>query len=125
MRQSTSGLLELPINQRPAGTDNLAPVNKRPAGTGNLAPDKQRLAGTDSHGLGGLLLQVDSEDTAKSPEAEQSESGVSADTYQQECTLLQVRNFNVACETNFRYPAYYVMCHSEELSVLLTQSESL
>ena len=42
LRQSTSGQLELPVNQRLAGT-------------GNLAPDNQRLAGTGRHGLRGLL----------------------------------------------------------------------
>ena len=43
LRQSTSRELELPVNQRLAGTE---PVNQRLAGTGNLAPDNQRLAGT-------------------------------------------------------------------------------
>ena len=47
--------MELSVNQRLAGTDNLAPVIQRPAGTGNLAPDNQLLAGTVSHVLGGLL----------------------------------------------------------------------
>ena len=50
-------------------------------------------------------LQGDSEDTAEFPAAEQSESGESPDTYQQECTLLRDCNFNVACETGIRYPA--------------------
>ena len=49
--------------------------------------------------------------TAESLAEEQSESGESADTYQQECKLLRDHNFN---ETGIRYPAYYVMCHREK-----------
>ena len=63
-------------------------------------------------------LQGYSEDTAESLLVEQSESGETADTYQQECTLLHYHKFNVACETCIRCPAYDVMCRrQEQLSV--------
>ena len=45
-----------------------------------------------------------------------SESGDSVESCQQECTLLHYCNFNIACETDIRYPSYdviVVMCHQE------------
>ena len=56
-------------------------------------------------------LQGYSKDSAESQAAEQTESGESADTYQEECTL---QRFNAACQADIRYPAYDVMCHREE-----------
>ena len=53
----------------------------------------------------------------KKPTVEpQSNHVLGADTYQQECTLLSDRNFNIEWETCIRYLAYYVMCpwHKEE-----------
>ena len=52
-------------------------------------------------------LQGDSEDIAESPAARRQspDSRESADTYQQECTLLCNHNFNVACETGIPYSA--------------------
>ena len=61
--------------------------------------------------------------TAESLAEEQSESGESADTYQQECTLLLDRDFNVACETGIRYPAYDVMSHRDVQFVQVSVSK--
>ena len=46
------------------------------------------------------------------------------DSYEQECSLLHDRNFNVACETGIRYPSYEVMYCREKLSLRLSVSIS-
>ena len=53
----------------------------------------------------------------------ESVSGAGTVAYVQESTLLRDRNFNVACETGIRYPAYEVMCEREQQVLRISVSQ--
>lgn len=69
-----------------------------------------------------LLQELKGDSETPDGQAE-SVSGAGTDAYAQESTLLRDRNFNVACETGIRYPAYEVMCEREQqvLRILVSQ----
>ena len=49
-----------------------------------------------------LLQELQGSEEPSTEAPSEQESGSSTDSYQQECTLLRDRNFNVACETSLR-----------------------
>ena len=69
-----------------------------------------------------LLLELEGSEEPSAEAPSEQESGASTDSYQQECTLLRDRNFNVACETGIRYPSFEVMCCRETMSLRLSVS---
>ena len=69
-----------------------------------------------------LLLELEGSEEPSAEAPSEQESGASTDAYQQECTFLRDRNFNVACETGIRYPLYEVMCCRETMSLRLSAS---
>jgi hypothetical protein len=70
-----------------------------------------------------LLRELDSDGGADADGVDSSESG-SNDSYARDSSFLRDRNFNVACETGIRYPAYETICRREQqllrISVMFT-----
>ena len=51
-----------------------------------------------------LLLELEGSEEPSTEALSEQVSRASTDSYEQECSLLHDRNFNVACETGIRYP---------------------
>jgi len=71
-----------------------------------------------------LLQELEASEEPSGEQSEQ-ESGASTDSYDQQCKLLKDRNFNVACETGIRYPAYEVMSCRETMFLRVSVSPIL
>jgi hypothetical protein len=71
-----------------------------------------------------LLQELEASEEPSGEQSEQ-ESGASTDSYEQQCKLLKDRNFNVACETGIRYPAYEVMSCRETMFLRVSVSPIL
>ena len=71
-----------------------------------------------------LLRELEGSEEPSTEAPSEQASKATTDSYEQECSLLHDRNFNVARETGIRYPSYEVMCCRETMFLRLSVSIS-